>query len=123
MKFTRLDDDICDGATVSIKDSKGNTIWYKEFCSDLIKKSAESPLKYAFVTAYSWDFCHVIEENDSYFMYNPIIDFGNMLPDSENKVLAMVEIQNSTEEVITLEEDSIAWIDGTDASNFQFLVI
>lgn len=122
VKFTRLDDDICDGATVSIKDSKGNTIWYKEFYSDSIIKSSESPLKYAFVTAYSWDFCHVIEENDSYFMYNPIIDFGNMLPDSENKVLAMVEIQNSTEEVITLEEDSIAWIDGADASSFRIAV-
>lgn len=87
--------------------------------SEDIQDVNKTPIIIRYATFPSWDFCHPINQSDSAFMLNPVIDFGNTMPGAEYGVKSLIFAYNNTDEVITFDKNTIAWIDGADYSSFH----
>lgn len=121
VRFIRDEDTLYDCSYITINILSSNNPLFIHLVSEEIQEVNKTPIAVEYGTFTSWDFCHPINQSDSAFMLNPVIDFGNTMPGIEYGVKSLIFVRNNTADIIKFDKNSIAWIDGADYSSFLFV--
>ena len=121
VRFIRDEDTLYDYSYITINILSSNNPLLIHLVSEEIQEVNKTPITVEYATFPSWDFCHPINQSDSAFMLNPVIDFGNTMPGIEYGVKSLIFVRNNTADIIKFDKNSIAWIDGADYSSFLFV--
>ena len=121
VRFIRDEDTLYDCSYITINILSSYNPLFIHLVSEEIQEVNKTPITVEYATFPSWDFCHPINQSDSAFMLNPVIDFGNTMPGIEYGVKSLIFVRNNTADIIKFDKNSIAWIDGADYSSFLFV--